>query len=175
MLVAGLPLRLTGVSSLDSADTPAVRLWRTAAAPRDYEALSRERMRTAENPAWRERSLDMNPVEGPSESTSRSKAWSYAVYVEAKLCSDVSLITTMQPKRTQSPATWDCVLEVCSKRCPAFKCPSESGSPPWAYMQLMERYRTAQELEQWPVAASGCVPARGVASGLAVVTWAGAD
>ena len=112
-------LRLTGVNSLDPADTPAVRLWRTAAAPRAYEALSRERMRTAENSAWRERSLDMNPVEGPSEIDITFEGRSY-VDVEAKLFSDVSLSTTYDPERNQIARNVDCVLEVCSKRRPVF-------------------------------------------------------
>jgi len=51
-----------------------VRLWQTAAAPRVYEALSRERMRAEEDQEWRARSLDMKPVEGPSEIDIMSKA-----------------------------------------------------------------------------------------------------
>jgi hypothetical protein len=74
-------LRLSGVNSIDPADTPSVRLWQTVAAPRAYEALSRERMRTSDNPAWRERSLDLNPVEGPSEIDITFEGRSYIVSV----------------------------------------------------------------------------------------------
>jgi len=94
-------LRLSGMNEIDPADTPTVRLWQTVPAPRAYEALSRERMRTSDNAAWRERSLDMNPVEGPSEIDITFEGRSYIIYVEAKLGSDVSLSTTYDPERNQ--------------------------------------------------------------------------
>jgi len=99
-------LEFAGVNSLDPTDCPVVRLWQTSAAPRAYEALSRERMRAADNEGWRKRSLDMNPVEGPSEIDITLEGKSYIIFVEAKLGSDVSLCTTYDPDRNQiAPAT----------------------------------------------------------------------
>ncbi len=163
-------LRLTGANTIDPADTPAVRLWQTAAAPRAYEALSRERMRTAENPAWRERSLDMNPVEGPSEIDITFEGLSYVVYVEAKLGSDVSLNTTYDPERNQIARNVDCLLEICGKRRPHFWMFVRDRQPARAYVQLMDCYRKAPAL-------CSALPHRAaprleeVAAGLAVITW----
>jgi hypothetical protein len=164
-------LRLPGVNSIDPADTPAVRLWQTAAAPRAYEALSRERMRTAENPAWRERSLDMNSVEGPSEIDIMFEGRSYIAFVEAKLGSDVSLSTTYDPERNQIARNVDCVLEVCGKRRPVFWMFVRDRQPTRAYVQLMERYRMASELNR-SLPHRAAARLEEVASGLAVVTWA---
>jgi hypothetical protein len=122
-------MRLTGATCIDPADTPAIRLWQTAAAPRAYEALSRERMRTSENPAWRERSLDTNAVEGPSEIDITLEGCGYIVYVEAKLGSDVSVSTTYDPERNQIARNVDCALEVCGKRRPISGCSFAIASP----------------------------------------------
>lgn len=163
-------LKLTGVTSLDPADTPAVRLWQTTAAPRAYEALSRERMRTSDNLAWCKRSFDMGPVEGPSEIDITFEGQGYIVFVEAKLGSDVSLTTTYDPERNQIARNIDCVLEICGKRRPIFWMFVRDRQPVRAYTQLMDRYRTVPELRR-------SVPHRAlarlaeIASGLAVVTW----
>jgi hypothetical protein len=163
-------MQLTGATCIDSADTPSVRLWQTAAAPRAYEALSRERMRTSENPAWRERSLDMNAVEGPSEIDITLEGRGYLVYVEAKLGSDVSLSTTYDPERNQIARNVDCVLEVCGKRRPIFWMFVRDRQHTRTYVQLMDRYSTVAELNR---SLPHRAPARleDVASGLAVVTW----
>ena len=163
-------LRLSGVNSLDPADTPAVRLWQTVAAPRAYEALSRERMRTAENPAWHERSLDMNPVEGPSEIDITFEGRTYVAYVEAKLGSDVSLSTTYDPERNQVARNIDCLLEVCGKRRPIFWMFVRDRQPTRAYVQLIDRYRTAAQLNR-SLPHRALARLEDVASGLAVVTW----
>jgi hypothetical protein len=163
-------LKLAGVTLIDPADTPAVRLWQTTAAPRAYEALSRERMRTSDNLAWCKRSFDMGPVEGPSEIDITFEGRSYIAFVEAKLGSDVSLTTTYDPERNQIARNIDCVLEVCGKRRPFFWMFVRDRQPTRAYVQLMDRYRAASELNR-------SLPHRAVprlaeiASGLAVVTW----
>ncbi len=163
-------LKLTGVTSLDPADTPAVRLWQTTAAPRAYEALSRERMRTSDNLAWCKRSFDMGPVEGPSEIDITFEGRDYIAFVEAKLGSDVSLTTTYDPERNQIARNIDCALEVCGKRRPVFWMFVRDRQPTRAYVQLMDRYRAASELNR-------SLPHRAIsrlgeiASGLAVVTW----
>jgi hypothetical protein len=163
-------LKLTGVSSLDEADLPTVRLWQTAAAPRDYEALSRERMRVSSNLAWRKRSLDMGPVEGPSEIDITFEGRDYIVFVEAKLGSDISFTTTYDPERNQIARNIDCALEACGKRRPVFWMFVRDRQPTRAYVQLMARYQMAPEI-------SRSLPHRAmsglseVASTLAVVTW----
>jgi hypothetical protein len=163
-------LKLTGVTSIDPTDTPAVRLWQTTAAPRAYEALSRERMRTSDNLAWCKRSFDMGPVEGPSEIDITFEGRGYIAFVEAKLGSDASLTTTYDPERNQIARNIDCVLEVCGKRRPFFWMFVRDRQPTRAYVQLMDRYRAASELNR-------SLPHRAVqrlaeiASGLAVVTW----
>jgi len=163
-------LGLTGVTSIDPADTPAVRLWQTVNAPRAYEALSRERMRKSDNPAWRERSLDMSPVEGSSEIDILLEGRSYVAYVEAKLGSDVSLRTTYDPERNQIARNIDCVLEVCGKRRPIFWMFVRDRQPVRAYVQLMDRYRTPDGLNlSLPYRAPAHL--REVASGLALITW----
>jgi hypothetical protein len=113
-------LRLTGVTSLDPTDTPIVQLWRTTAAPRMYEDLSRKRMRSSDNPDWRQRSLDRNAVEGSSEIDITFEGRSYIIFIEAKLGSDVSFRTKYDPERNQIVRNIDCVLEVCGKRRPVF-------------------------------------------------------
>ncbi len=164
-------LNLTGVTSVDPADHPLVRLWNVAAAPRAYEALSRERMRASEIRAWRERSLDMNPVEGPSEIDISFEGHSYVVYIEAKLGSDVSLSTTYDPERNQIARNIDCLLELRCNRRPIFWMLVRDRQPTRAYTQLMSRYRDATELKR---SLPHRVAARleEVASGLAVLTWA---
>jgi hypothetical protein len=163
-------LRLAGVGSIDPGDTPAVRLWQTVAAPRAYEALSRERMRTSENPVWRERSLDMNAVEGASEIDITLEGRGYVVYIEAKLGSDVSLSTTYDPERNQIARNVDCVLEVCGKRRPIFWMFVRDRPPLRAYVQLMARYQMVTELSRsLPHRASTRLEE--VSSSLAVVTW----
>jgi hypothetical protein len=163
-------VRLTRVTSLDPADIPAGRLWRTAAAPRAYEALSRERMRTSENPAWRKRSLDMSPVEGPSEIDITFEGRSYIVYVEAKLGSDVSLSTTYDPERNQIARNIDCLLEVCGQKRPIFWMFVRDLQSTRAYTQLMQRYRIASELNR-SLPHRAAARLEEVGSGLAVVTW----
>jgi hypothetical protein len=163
-------LKLTGATSLDAADLPVVRLWQTAAAPRAYEALSRERMRASDNLAWCKRSFDAGPVEGPSEIDITLEGRDYIVFVEAKLGSDVSLTTTYDPERNQIARNIDCVLEVCGKRHPVFWMFVRDRQPTRAYVQLMDRYRTAAEMNR-------SLPHRAisrlseVAAALAVVTW----
>jgi len=163
-------LKLTGVSSLDAADLPAVRLWQTAAAPREYERLSRERMRVSGNPTWRKRSFDMGPVEGPSEIDITLEGRDYIVFVEAKLGSDISFATTYDPERNQIARNIDCALEACGKRRPVFWMFVRDRKPARAYMQLMDRYQMAPEIgRSLPHRAmSGLIE---VASTLAVVTW----
>lgn len=163
-------LRLTGLTSIDPEDAPVVRLWQTVSTPRAYEALSRERMRTSDNPAWRERSLGMNPVEGPSEIDITFEGRSYSVYVEAKLGSDVSLSTTYDPERNQIARNIDCVLEACGRRLPGFWMFVRDRKPARAYVQLMNRYRTAGELNR-SLPHRAAAQLEEVASRLAVVTW----
>ncbi len=163
-------LSLTGVTSLDPADTPTVRLWQTAAAPQAYEALSRERMRRSDNPAWRKRSLDVNPVEGPSEIDITFEGRSFIAFVEAKLGSPVSLSTTYDPERNQIARNIDCVLEVCGERNPIFWMFVRDRQPMRTYTQLMDRYRTASELNRSLPHRAGA-RLEDVASSLAVVTW----
>jgi hypothetical protein len=163
-------LRLSGMNSIDPADTPGVRLWQTVAAPRAYEALSRERMRTSDNPGWRERSLDMNPVEGPSEIDITFEGRSYIIYVEAKLGSDISLSTTYDPERNQIARNIDCVLEVCGKRRPVFWMFVRDRQPTRAYVQLMDRYRTVAELNR-SLPHRAAARLEEVTSTLAVATW----
>lgn len=163
-------LRLAGVSSIDPADTPAVRLWQTVAAPRAYEALSRERMRTSNSLVWQERSLDTNPVEGPSEIDITFEGQTYVAYVEAKLGSDVSLSTTYDPERNQIARNIDCLLEVCGQRRPIFWMFVRDRQPTRAYIQLIDRYRTAADLNR-SLPHRAPVRLEDVASGLAVVTW----
>jgi hypothetical protein len=163
-------LRLTRVTSIDPADTPTVRLWQTAAAPKAYEALSRERMAASESPAWRERSLDVNPVEGPSEIDITFEGRSFIGFVEAKLGSDVSLSTTYDPERNQIARNIDCVLEVCGKRQPIFWMFVRDRQPTRTYTQLMDRYRIASELNRSLPHRAGA-RLEEVASSLAVVTW----
>lgn len=163
-------LRLSGVNSIDPASTPAVRLWQTVAPPRAYDALSRERMRRSDNSAWRERSLDRNPVEGPSEIDITLEGRDYIIYVEAKLGSDVSLRTAYDPGRNQIARNIDCVLEVCGKRRPVFWMFVRDRQPTRAYYQLMDRYRTTSDLHL-SLPHRTVAQLEGVASGLAVVTW----
>jgi hypothetical protein len=163
-------LRVAGVTSLDPGDTPAVRLWQTVAAPKAYEASSRERMRTSNKPAWCKRSFDMEPVEGPSEIDITFEGRGYIVFVEAKLGSDVSRRTTYDPKRNQIARNIDCALEVCGKRRPVFWMFVRDRQPTRRYVKLMESYRVASELSR---SLPHRVAARleEIAAGLVVVTW----
>jgi hypothetical protein len=178
-LLAGVPasawwprlLELAVVDSLDPADFPVVRLWQTTAAPRAYEALSRERMRAGENQGWRERSLDMNPVEGPSEIDITFEGKSYIIFVEAKLGSDVSLSTTYDPERNQIARNVDCVLDICGNRWPAFWMFVRDRAATRAYVQLMARYRSVSELHR-ALPHRAAARLEEVVSGLAVITWA---
>ena len=163
-------LKLTGVTSIDPADTPAVRLWQTAAAPKAYEALSRERMRTSNNLAWCKRSFDMGPVEGPSEIDITFEGRGYVAFVEAKLGSDVSLTTTYDPERNQIARNIDCALEVCGKRRPVFWMFVRDRQPTRAYVQLMERYRLASELSR-SLPHRAAARLQEIAASLVVVTW----
>jgi hypothetical protein len=163
-------LRRNGATCVDPADTPTVRLWQIVPAPRAYEALSRERMRTSDNPAWRERSLDMNAVEGPSEIDITLEGRDYVVYVEAKLGSDISLSTTYDPERNQIARNVDCVLEVCGKRHPIFWMFVRDRQPTRAYVQLMDRYRTVAELNR-SLPHRAAARLEEVASSLVLVTW----
>jgi hypothetical protein len=164
-------LRLAGAASLDPADCPTVRLWQAAPAPCAYEALSRRRLRASDNPAWRERSLKPDPVEGASEIDITLEGRGYLIYVEAKLGSDLSLTTTYDPERNQIARNIDCVLEYCGPRRPAFWMFVRDRAATRAYVQLMDRYRAAAELRR-------ALPHREearlaeIASGLAIITWA---
>ena len=164
-------LVVAGVNSFDPSDYPAVRLWQTTAAPRAYEALSRERMRAGDNQGWRERSLDMNPVEGPSEIDIMLEGRSYVVFVEAKLGSDISLNTTYDPERNQIARNVDCVLDICGNRRPAFWMFVRDRAATRTYVQLMERYRSVSDLNRALPhrAAARLLP---ICADLAVVTWA---
>ncbi|MFN7919076.1 MAG: hypothetical protein U0Q16_03210 [Bryobacteraceae bacterium] len=164
-------LNLTGVTSVDPADHPVIRLWNVVAAPKAYEASSRERMRASEILTWRERSLDMNPVEGPSEIDISFEGRGYAVYVEAKLGSDVSLSTTYDPERNQIARNIDCLLEFCGKQRPIFWMFVRDRQPTRAYTQLMSRYQDATELRR-SLPHREVARLEEVASGLAVLTWA---
>jgi hypothetical protein len=163
-------LKLTGITTLDPADDPVVRLWQNAAAPPAYEALSRERLRASDSPVWRERSLDMNSVEGPSEIDITLDGGTYVAYIEAKLGSDISLRTTYDPERNPIARNIDCVLEMCGKRRPIFWMFVRDRQAARAYMQLMSCYRDANELRRsLPHRAAARLDE--VASSLAVVTW----
>jgi hypothetical protein len=128
-------------------------------------------MRAGDNQGWRERSLDMNPVEGPSEIDITLEGKSYVVFVEAKLGSDISLSTTYDPERNQIVRNVDCVLDICGNRRPVFWMFVRDQAATRAYVQLMERYRSVSELNR-------ALPHRAVAqlvslcTALAVVTWA---
>lgn len=164
-------LKLAGESSIDPGDCPVVRLWQTVAAPRSYEVLSRERMRAAENEKWRRRSLNIKPVEGPSEIDITFEGRSYLVFVEAKLGSNVQLNTKYDPERNQIARNIDCVFDRCGSRRPAFWMFVRDHAATRAYVQLMERYRSASELQR---ALPYRAPAQLLAlcADLAVVTWA---
>lgn len=163
-------LKLTGVTSLDPTDAPTVQLWHPNAAPRAYEARSRERMRTSGNSAWSKRSLDPGPVEGPSEIDIALEGRTYLAFVEAKLGSDVSLSTTYDPQRNQIARNIDCALDACGARRPVFWMFVRDRQPTRAYMRLMERYRSPAELGQ---SLPHCEATRleQIAATLAVVTW----
>jgi len=164
-------LKLAGAASIDPGACPVVRLWQTAAAPRAYEALSRERMRASENQKWRARSLDMNPVEGPSEIAIAFEGRSYVVFVEAKLGSDVTPDTTYDPERNQIARNIDCLADGCGNRHPAFWMFVRDRAATRTYVQVMERYRSVSELNRAsphrPVA-----QLQALCAGMAVVTWA---
>src|ERR1017187_6041300 len=164
-------LKLAGESSIDPGDCPVVRLWQTVAAPRSYEVLSRERMRAAENEKWRRRSLNIKPVEGPFEIDITFEGRSYLVFVEAKLGSHVQLNTKYDPERNQIARNIDCVFDRCGSRRPAFWMFVRDHAATRAYVQLMERYRSASELQR---ALPHRAPAQLLAlcADLAVVTWA---
>jgi hypothetical protein len=163
-------LSLAEVNFVDPVDTPTIRLWQTVPAPSGYESLSRKRMRISDDPVWRERSLDLNPVEGSSEIDIMFEGGTYIALVEAKLGSDVSLNTTYDPKRNQITRNIDCVLELTGDRRPIFWMFVRDRQPTRHYVQLMDRYRTASTLglllPQWASARL-----EEVASGLATVTW----
>jgi hypothetical protein len=77
-------------------------------------------MRAAENEKWRRRSLNIKPVEGPSEIDITFEGRSYLVFVEAKLGSNVQLNTKYDPERNQIARNIDCVFDRCGSRRPAF-------------------------------------------------------
>lgn len=157
-------------AAIDPEDTPDVRLWQPVAAPRAYEALSRERMRGSDRPSWRERSLDRTPVEGASEIDIVFEGRTYLAYVEAKLGSDISFNTTYDPGRNQIARNIDCVLENCGERRPFFWMFVRDRQPTWAYVQLMDRYRTVSELHRL-LPHRPAARLEEVASGLVVITW----
>jgi hypothetical protein len=170
--LVGLVEAQGGTQRLDTTDLPALGLWHLVPSPRQYEQASRDRLLHSDNPEWRARAQQAEPVEGTSEIDLTLSGAGYLVFVEAKLDSDISLRTTYDPARNQILRNIDCLLEQAGDRTPRFWMLTKDRHPTRAYMQLLADYR------QQPQAVHGLLPHRSfeqiedVIRTVAVVTWA---
>jgi hypothetical protein len=150
---------------------PRVRFWQTVASPKEYEALSRERMRGSTDLMISARSRATEPVEGDSEIDLIIESPVFLIYIEAKLDSDISMRTTHDPARNQIIRNIDCLLKSARGRIPLFWMFVRDASPGRAYTQLMRKYR------EDPKVLSRALPHRDplllekVAQSLTIVTW----
>ena len=120
---------------------PSVEFWRRVDSPAEYETASRERMRTSQEEAWRERTVDTRPVEGRTEVDLVFESDQYLVYVETKLHSDISQSTTYDPDRNQIARNIDCLIEDAGDRAPFFWMFVRDRLPSHTYQTMIELYR----------------------------------
>jgi hypothetical protein len=150
---------------------PEVRFWQTVSSPKEYEALSRERMRRSSDPMASARSRDPQPVEGDSEIDLIVESPSLLIYIEAKLDSDISWRTTHDPARNQIIRNIDCLLESARGRTPFFWMFVRDASPDRAYTQLMRKYREDPKTLARELPHRDPLLLEKVAQGLTIVTW----
>jgi hypothetical protein len=156
---------------LSPTTVPKVRFWQPVASPKEYEALSRERMRRSSDPMIAARSRAPQPVEGNSEIDLIIESSSLLVYIEAKLDSDISMRTTYDPDRNQIIRNIDCLLDSARGRTPFFWMFVRDASSTRAYTQLMRQY------QEGPQTLSRHLPHRDpallqhVAQSLTILTW----
>ena len=82
------------VFPFDDRSLPALKLWISVRSPSAYEACSRARMLASNHPEWISRAQLPDPVEGSSEIDIAIEHDKFAVFIEAKLGSDVSMCTS---------------------------------------------------------------------------------
>jgi len=123
--------------------TPTVSFWRCVPAPQEYEAASRERMRSSAIPAMVSRSQKPGPVEGESEIDISLRSDTLTVFIEAKLGSDVRLRTTYDPARNQIVRNIDCLIDEAGATLPVFWMLVRDSGAGRAYSQLLATYREA--------------------------------
>ena len=155
----------------DPTTVPKLRFWQTVASPKEYEALSRERMRRSSDPMASARSRDPQPVEGDSEIDLIIESSSLLIYIEAKLDSDISMRTTHDPARNQIIRNIDCLLDSARGRTPFFWMFVRDASPGRAYTQLMRKYREDPKTLSRDLPHRDPVLLEKVAQSLTVVTW----
>jgi len=148
-----------------------VRFWQTVASPKEYETLSRERMRRSSDPMVSARSRDPQPVEGNSEIDLVIESSSLLIYIEAKLDSDISMRTTHDPARNQIIRNIDCLLDSARGRTPFFWMFVRDASPGRAYTQLMRKYREDPKTLSRDLPHRDPVLLETVAQSLTVLTW----
>jgi hypothetical protein len=98
-------------------------------------------MRQSNNKAWVKRSRHPRPVEGKSEIDVIFRNCALVVFAEAKLDSDISLITKYDPDRNQIVRNIDCVLDRAAGRVPMFWMLVRDARPERSYTQLFSQYR----------------------------------
>lgn len=149
----------------------ALQFWATVASPVLYERLNRTRMSQSTDPRVVARSRNPMPVEGRSEIDLSFATEGFLVYVEAKLCADISTRTTCDPERNQIVRTIDCLLEAAGERTPYFWMIVRDRGIGRLYTQLIDTYR------QSPSALSRDLPHRepmqleALARTFAMITW----
>jgi hypothetical protein len=128
-------------SALDYRALPALKLWTSVRSPLEYEARSRARMLTSQNPEWVSRAQAPDPVEGASEIDIAFEEDRFLVFVEAKLGSDVSTSTRHDPERNQIVRNIDCLIDQAGDRVPVFWLLVRDEEPSRAYVQLVASYK----------------------------------
>lgn len=157
------PLELPAPTRID--------LWVPMNAPLAYEAASRARMATSDDPAWVARAALSDPVEGSSEIDVVMRGTGYLLIAEAKLTSDISSRTTYDPARNQIARNIDCVLESAGGDLPLFWMIVKDRASDRMYVQLIE------EWQKDPTRLSQALPHRdvadihGVLDRCATITW----
>ena len=158
-------------AALAAGAVPALDVWRRVPSPPLYEVASRCRMAASDNAEWRERAANPKPVEGHTEVDCVLEGGDFLVYIEAKLCSDVSARTKYDPTRNQIVRNIDCVIEEAGSRRPCFWMIVRDRLPKFEYAQLVESYRVDHATLARTLPHRNSAVLSALVDGLAVIEW----
>jgi hypothetical protein len=157
--------------SADDRSHPTPRFWSLVRSPSEYEAQSRARMLASGNAGWESRARVAEPVEGSSEIDVILDHDRFLIYVEAKLGSDVSMVTTYDKQRNQIVRNIDCLIASAGNRTPIFWMLVRDELPTRAYVQLMNNYRADPRLLARDLPHRDSTVLRSIAQNLTIVLW----